>query len=420
MLSLSNLDIQGQYEALSDDVKLIILHPAAHSAHRSFAQILLKEAEVAYVHLPSEADDVTALWTTIAETIENQLGVELGQLPDTHEQVAQALAKALNQVESSILFMEGYDGQAAQKIYKVVMGLVDHLQPAHRVILSGRDMPTELLEHDSNREKLALLPVDDRQMLVDYANPEPGKTILEVRAFGQGQVLVDGRPIDKWEGLLPRALFFFFVDRAMTTRDDIFQTFWPKLSTREATNVFHVTKRKVSEILGTNLTVYGAGFYRIAPEIDLRYDVVNFQQCVQEAQISDDDEAERLYQTAIDLYREDFLTIMDADWVDHRREEMQSTYTEALIGLARIEERKGAFDKALGLYLRATAPSPQREDLARAIMRLYHELGQDDRALETFARLQHLLRNSLGVEPDPLTLELAQKISSDSNISLPG
>ena len=36
----------------------------------------------------------------------------------------------------------------------------------------------------------------------------------------------------------------------MATRDDIFNTFWPSLSIKEATNVFHVTKRKVNEILG--------------------------------------------------------------------------------------------------------------------------------------------------------------------------
>ena len=40
----------------------------------------------------------------------------------------------------------------------------------------------------------------------------------------------------------------------MVTRDEIFETFWPGLPTKEATNVFHVTKRKISERLGYELT----------------------------------------------------------------------------------------------------------------------------------------------------------------------
>ena len=69
----------------------------------------------------------------------------------------------------------------------------------------------------------------------------------------------------------------------MVTRAEIFQTFWPNLTTREATNVFHVTKRKISEVLGTELTVYGSSFYHISPQIQLSYDVSLFNQLVQDS-----------------------------------------------------------------------------------------------------------------------------------------
>src|SRR5204863_8076031 len=143
-----------------------------------------------------------------------------------------------------------------------------------------------------------------------------------VYGLGPGQALINGKRIDQWDGLLPRSLFFYFVDRGMITRDEIFQTFWPTLSIREATNVFHVTKRKISEILGFDLTVYWSGFYRISPDIDLHYDVIKFAENVQNSVIADDDEASPLLQHAIYLYRGLFLSTIEMPWSIARRNEL--------------------------------------------------------------------------------------------------
>lgn len=411
----SNQTMEKQYYALGDEVRLVVLHPAAYHAHRSFGQILLKESQAAYAHLPTgslagESNCLITACKNIASALQSQLGIFVADISTNTRDNGRILAQALNAVPNGMLFIEGYDGRCSDQLDEMIVELASLLKPGHRLILSGRIMPIHLIESESMKGKVALLPVDDARMFVDYANPDPNRTFLEVHAFGQGQVLVNGRPIEKWEGHLPRALFFFLVDRAMTTRDEIFKTFWPRLNTREATNVFHVTKRKVSEILGVNLTVYGSGFYRISPEIDLRYDVVNFQEAVQNAAIENEDKAYELYQVAIDIYREDFLSGMEAEWIERRRDEMRTTYSEALIGLARIMEKRGELEKALGLFLRATAPSPQREGLTRDIMRLYHTLGQRERALEVYERLEKLLNDKLGVSPDPLTIQLAADI----------
>ena len=65
---------------------------------------------------------------------------------------------------------------------------------------------------------------------------------------------------------------------------------------------------------------------------------------------------------------------------------------------------------ALGYFLRAAATSPQREDLARAIMELYRSLGQPREALETYERLEQELKRTLDVKPAPQTTELADEI----------
>ncbi|MCI0714268.1 MAG: bacterial transcriptional activator domain-containing protein [Chloroflexi bacterium] len=405
MLTINNFDIEAQYDALDANVRLLILHPAAYSSHRMLGQLLLKRGQTAYVHVPQDADNLKLALHRVIEALNEQLNTDL-----SFDAKASEIAAALNAVDGAQLLIEGYDGSTAVILDEVIEEVVRQLKPGRRLVLSGRVLSNELVESLVSEEAVAVLPVDRKRLLIDYTEPEEGKTFLEVRAFGQGQVLVNGRPIDRWEGHLPRALFYFFVDRAMTTRDEIFDTFWPRLNKREATNVFHVTKRKVSEILGVHPTVYGSGFYRISPEVDLHYDVVNFQEAVQNAAIADDDVAEELYQIAIDLYHDDFLSSMDADWVVKRREDLRAIYTDALIGLARIYERRGEKEAALGLFLRASASSPKREDLTRSIMTLYAELGKPEVALETFENLEEILKKELGVSPDPQTQELANEI----------
>lgn len=408
----TNISIDQQFSSVPEGATIIILHPSAYNSHRSLGQLLLQSGTAAYAHLPAENPSLTAALGAIKEAIETQLQISVDMLGGDIEKASDVLAKALNQISSCVLLIDGFDGEHRVELQPLVELLANKLKSGRRLVLSGRELPIDLIESQSANGKVVLLPVDHRRMLVDYGHPEPGKIFLEVRAFGQGQVWVNGRLVDRWEGHLPRSLFFFFVDRAMTTRDDIFHTFWPNLSTREATNVFHVTKRKVSEILGLNLTIYGAGFYRIANEIDLYYDVVNFQEAVQSAAVADDAEAQESYQVAIDLYREDFLSGMKGDWIARRRQEMSATYTEALVGLARIYERQAEQEKALGLYLRASAAAPLREDLIRGIMRMYHQIGSGHRALEAYDRLVDGLKKSLNVTPDPLTVRLAEEIKA--------
>src|SRR5258708_5093347 len=161
------------------------------------------------------------------------------------------------------------------------------------------------------------------------------KPHLEVYGFGTGHVYIDGLPIETWDGPLPRNLFFYFIDHPMITRDEIFETFWPSLATREATNVFHVTKRKVSERLGYELTTYSGGFYRLSDELQLHYDVANFER---DAAISRDDSSAAMPSLcqAVHLYHHEFLHTNDMPWISQRREQLQLGYAEALISLARI------------------------------------------------------------------------------------
>jgi DNA-binding SARP family transcriptional activator len=401
---------QNQLRRLPPDITLAILHPDFHGQHRLLAPILLdRDAKTVFMSVPRPGYSLRALLATLQDAVQNQLDISLSDLPSDAEPAAAALVKALKSQGKVMLILDSYDLANQDEAAPFFAALVRQLPAGCRLILGTRELPMHLLEREELLGKTALLPVNPDKMMLDYVRPD-AKAMLEVRALGPGRVLINGRLIEHWDGVLPRTLFFYFIDRGMTTRDEIFQTFWPTLSTREATNVFHVTKRKISEILGTDLTVYWSGFYRISPELELHYDVIKFAEAVQNAAVSSDEEALILLHNAIELYHGPFLSTIDQPWVLHRREELATNYAEALAGLARIYKQQDDKMNALGYFLRAAATSPQREDLARAIMELYADLGRPEDALETYDRLTGELKKSLNVAPGPQTTDLAKMI----------
>ncbi len=400
-----------QFKQLSPDTTLVVLHPDFHGQHSLFAPVLENPAiATVFVSVNEQNLPFSDLLNRLSDALETQLGLPRPSLPSDPAGAAKTVAEHLNARGNVTLILDAYDQVEQEHSTRFMAGLARQLKPGSRVILGTRVLPMALLSHDDLHDRLALVPTDPDRMLLDYIQP-PDKNVLEVRALGPGRVLINGRRIDHWDGVLPRMLFYYFVDRGMTTRDEIFATFWPKLSTREATNVFHVTKRKISEILDTDLTVYWSGFYRISPELELHYDVIKFAEAVQNAAVAPDTEAIALYKNAIALYNGPFLsTITGQEWIERRRSELLGSYAEALAGLARIYERQEDQREALGFYLRAAATNPQREDLARAIMGLYERLGQPADALATYERLEAELQATLGVAPDRQTIELAERI----------
>ena len=130
----------------------------------------------------------------------------------------------------------------------------------------------------------------------------------------------------------PAISFSFSWINPLVTRQQIFEHFWPKLKVKDATNVFHVTKRKITERITAciekdddsyELTKYSAGFYMPSEKIVRHYDVDDFTEAVEQAMISEDEHTrELLYKRAIDIYRGPFLSTIDMPWVLKRREEL--------------------------------------------------------------------------------------------------
>lgn len=398
---------QSEFADLAAERNVLILHPQFRY-HNALVSVMLGAGDrnTVYVTLQSANTQLDALWASLQTEFAQHLsdGQGLPEMGDANAAVEQLLAAA-ERLKPVMIVLSAFD-YASASVVEFVASVASKAGSAIQFVIDSRIWPYQLVEK-LDRQQIAIVPVSSNDMLLDYMAHDQGRVLLEVRALGAGQVFINGRQIDQWDGALPRALFFYFIDRGMTTRDEVFNTFWPELSTREATNVFHVTKRKISEILGVDLTVYSSGFYRIAPNIDLYYDVVSFVEAVQNSAVSESSEAKVLLNRAIRLHEREYLGDFEQPWATRRRDELRSTYVDALTALARLYEEEDRSLEALGLYGRAFGAFPQREDLVRAQMRLFEAAGQPERAMAVYNRLVQELESSLGVTPSPETENMA-------------
>ena len=315
--------------------------------------------------------------------------------------------------------------KARRERFVLILDAFDRIQPSKTVDRFFRALPAELPDHAQiviNARLLRLQPWNDLVLAGDAVvvgaeeaiggsifGDEERRDQLEVYALSGGHVYANGRPVKSWDGSLPRHLFYFFVDHPMVTRDQIFEVFWPKMSVKEATNVFHVTKRKISERLGFELTQYSGGFYIPSPKIQVHYDAHIFENAVREA-MENEESAPANWALAVQTYRAHFLPAIQLPWVQERRDELQNMYAQALIGLGRYHRRQGELELAQGYLLRALREKPDWEDVHRDVMNIYREQGRREDAIAQFRLLERTLDKMFGIQPSRETRQLYDEI----------
>ena len=198
-----------------------------------------------------------------------------------------ALAADLAKIdlERVVLFLDELDRVPQDGDFRRFMkALVDNL-PAHtQLAVNSRMLTYEPWIYWVNRDEAVVLGTSHRSSNLLFTSDDEPKPQLEIYAFGRGHAISNGQEIRIWDGALPRNLFFYFIDNPLVTRDQIFDIFWPKLSIKDATNVFHVTKRKITERISLyvvddenyELTSYSTGFYVPSDKIVRHYDVFDF------------------------------------------------------------------------------------------------------------------------------------------------
>ncbi len=115
-------------------------------------------------------------------------------------------------------------------------------------------------------------------------------------------------------------------------------------------------------------------------------------------------------QSAISLYRGNFLEDFYDDWCVDERYRLEARFLTALTELIVACRALGDFEASLAYACRLLQHDPLREDVHVEVMRLYCELGDRNAALQQYQRCRAILARELGVEPMPETTALFDDI----------
>ncbi|MEP7286881.1 MAG: bacterial transcriptional activator domain-containing protein [Chloroflexota bacterium] len=420
--SLTGFDI-SQLESSIENKRVIIFSPRLRNRNVLMAGFIAQPGTYLYT-LSSHDSTLTVflenLVNGLSDTIPNfgaQTLQALNASSTTPRDLAEALVADLGKAKPkcTILILNDLDIlEQNDEVSTFLQHLVDSLPQASHLVINSRNINYYPWNQLVQTGEAVVLGEETGLGGGIFNAGAPEIAHLEVYGFGTGRVFINGAPVDTWDGPLPRNLFYYFIDHPMVTRDEIFETFWPGLSTKEATNVFHVTKRKISERLGYELTSYSGGFYRPSNQIKTHYDVALLEKSFQSGSSKrDKSEIEDWYEV-IHLYRSEFLHKLDMPWILDRREQLKRTYAEALISMGRIFKSLNETDRAIHYYLRSLRELPYREDIHRDIMTIYYGRGEADKALAQYATLEAILRRSLNIKPSHATILLRDMITGEN------
>lgn len=417
--------IENTYQTLHQqtaNAKLILLHPRSRYRSLLIAKLInAPDARVFYYALGPDDTDLKSFIAGITHDLANQhptfgrhVNILSPNAQNDFNSLLTAFAHDIGELsnEPFFLILDEYDrSDTADNIQMFVEKLASRLPDYCRMIINSRTLP-RLPWVSLIAQKCAVLLEDEALIKRNfYEIATEGKNRLDVFAFGPGQVMMNGKAIDDWEGHLPRLLFFFALDKSIITRSEICQAFWPELDTDQAVNVFHVTKRRLHKAMELDVLVHDGGYYRINPEMAVRYDVTDFASALVDGRVEDQPARITAWQRAIDMYRGPFLQGHTDKWILQRRADFRAGYLEALTEMAHVRLAEDRPENALSLFQRALNEDFSRQDIHREVMQLFARLGRRSEAAAHYQRLVDELRKD-GKEAAPETQKLYASIVS--------
>jgi ATP/maltotriose-dependent transcriptional regulator MalT/DNA-binding SARP family transcriptional activator len=292
----------------------------------------------------------------------------------------------------------------------------------------------------SVEEALELLPADLREEVAASPTPPlvatPAQvteielatspvTDLTINMLGPVEVVRDPtRPLasDAWPTRRARDILCFIVSRRhhRASKDTIIDTFWGETDFETVEKNFHPTVSHIRKALNSNqplkqnFLLYRDGDYQLNSEFSYRIDTEVFDRLVTEGENArrarQFDECVAAYESALTLYRGEFMQGSYEPWVEEQRTYYREQYLRLLESLAGVAQAAADWPKVMQLAQLIIHDDQFREDIHCMVMRAYAALGNRGAVKDQFEGLKVILERELGVEPSAETRKLYQQL----------
>lgn len=222
---------------------------------------------------------------------------------------------------------------------------------------------------------------------------------LDLRLLGDFRAAIDGRTIarEAWRHGRAAALVKLLAisQRHRLTREEAIEALWPAASPdaggASVRKAVHFARRALG---GEEAIAVRAGSVELWPMGTISTDIERFEaasaRCLGGGGAQDCVAAVSLY--GGDLLAEDW----SEPWADGRRAALREMHLRVL--------------REAGLWDRVLEVDPTDEEAHRQVMRAFLEAGNRQAAIRQFERLRDVLREELGIGPDPQSVELYETV----------
>lgn len=245
---------------------------------------------------------------------------------------------------------------------------------------------------------------------------------LKLRLFGPPNIEYNGRPIElnlrKGQALLA----FLVVEKKSQSRDALAAMFWPDSDQSSARASLRRTLYQVNKALDQEIIQATAETMFLARGADIWVDTAVFRQ--KAACLDDDQNTSALSPAcftdltkAAALQSDTFLSgfaLPDCpnfdEWQFFQQESLRQIQLQVLKALINHHTRQREYDSAIKYGQQWLNIEPWHETAHRALMILYSKTNQKSLALHQFEQCRRLLEDEFGIQPEPETVELYEKI----------
>jgi DNA-binding SARP family transcriptional activator/Tfp pilus assembly protein PilF len=295
---------------------------------------------------------------------------------------------------------------------------------------------SELFTAEEARE---LLPRDLREQVAVAPKPVAAKpasiseielatkppTDLTINLLGPVEIIRDPtRPLspDAWSTRRARDILCFIASRRhhRASKDMIIDTFWGETDSEVVEKNFHPTVSHIRKALNNNqplkqnFLLYRDGDYQLNSEFSYRIDTEDFDRLVTEGENArrarQFDECVRAFESALALYRGEFMQGSYEQWADEQRTYYREQYLRLLEALAGVAETDADWPRVMQLAQLIIHADQFREDIHCMVMRAHAALGNRGAVKDQFEGLKRILESELGVEPSAETRKLYQHL----------
>jgi len=197
---------------------------------------------------------------------------------------------------------------------------------------------------------------------------------------------------------------------------------WPRHLPRSALNSFNVALHGLRRMLEPDLTagadsryvIRQGRVYRLRLE-QMTCDVDDFTKLVRHASRPLGDDAAERMETAVALYRGDFLAASGEEFTQEKRTRLRRVMLDTLERLGEWHAEGGRAPQALRAYNRLLELAPHREDAWARVLELHLGAGDECRALAVLQQCEQSLE-SAGIEPSGLLRELHRRIRREAPV----